>query len=64
MPSELRLAVINYAISQLMRPDTAAEDAYPDTHHASGTRQADSRQDGSGLVAESERILEKYRRIR
>lgn len=64
MPSELRLAVINYAVSQLMRPDTAAEDAYPDTHMASGTRQADTRQDGSGLVAEAERILEKFRRIR
>lgn len=63
-PSELRLAVINYAISQLMRPDTSAEDAYPDTHMASGTRQADSRQDGSGLVAESERVLERFRRVR
>lgn len=64
MPADMRLAVINYAVSQLMRPDTAAEDAYPDTHHASGTRQADSRQDGSGLVTEAERILERYRRIR
>lgn len=64
MPADLRLAVINYAISQLMRPDTAAEDSYPDTHLSSGTRQADPRQDGSGLVAESERILERYRRVR
>lgn len=64
MPADMRLAVINYAISQLMRPDTAAEDSYPDTHHAAGTRQADSRQDGSGLVIESERILDRYRRVR
>lgn len=64
MPADLRLAVINYGISQLMRPDTAAEDSYPDTHLSSGTRQADSRQDGSGLVAEAERIIDKYRRIR
>jgi hypothetical protein len=64
MPAEMRLAVINYAVSQLMRPDTAAEDAYPDTHHAAGTRQSDSRQDGSGLVTEAERILDRYRRIR
>lgn len=63
-PSELRLAVINYAISQLMRPDTSAEDAFPDTHLASGTRQADSRQDGSGLVAEAERVIERFRRVR
>lgn len=64
MPADLRLAIINYAVSQLMRPDTAAEDAYPDTHHSSGTRQADTRQDGSGLVLEAERILDRYRRIR
>ncbi|MGE7437947.1 hypothetical protein [Kitasatospora sp. NPDC001175] len=64
MPADMRLAVINYAVSQLMRPDTAAEDTYPDTHHSAGTRQTDSRQDGSGLVAEAERILDRYRRIR
>jgi hypothetical protein len=64
MPADLRLAVVNYAVSQLMRPDTAAEDSYPDTKLATGTRQADSRQDGSGLVAEATRILEKYRRVR
>jgi hypothetical protein len=64
MPADLRLAVINYAISQLMRPDTAAEDSYPDTKLSTGTRQTDTRQDGSGLVAEATRILEKYRRIR
>lgn len=64
MPADMRLAVINYSISQLMRPDTAIEDAYPDTRNASGTRQADTRQDGSGLVAEAERILDRYRRIR
>lgn len=63
MTSDLRLAIINYGISQLMRPDTAAEDSYPDTRNASGTRQQDSRQDGSGLVAEAERIIDKYRRI-
>ncbi|AEW92937.1 hypothetical protein SCATT_05660 [Streptantibioticus cattleyicolor NRRL 8057 = DSM 46488] len=64
MPADLRLAVINYAVSQLLRPDTAAEDSYPDTHMAVGTRQGDTRQDGSGLVTEAERIIEKYRRVR
>jgi hypothetical protein len=62
MPADMRLAVINYTVSQLMRPDTAAEDAYPDTSLSSGTRQEDSRKDGSGLVREAERILSSYAR--
>jgi len=64
MPSDVRLAVTNYAVSTLMRPDTAREDSYPDTQLSSGTRQNDPRQDGSGLVAEAERILSRYQRIR
>ncbi len=64
MPSDMRLAVSNYAVSTLMRPDTAHEDAYPDTQLASGTRQNDPRQDGSGLVLEAERILTRYQRTR
>jgi hypothetical protein len=61
---DMHLAVVNYAISQLMRPDTSHEDAYPDTRLASGTRQADPRQDGSGLVAEAMRLLEPFARKR
>lgn len=64
MPANMRLAVVNYTISQLMRPDTAAEDAYPDTRLSTGTRQTDPRRDGSGLVAEAERILSRYERVR
>jgi hypothetical protein len=64
MPSVLRLAVTNYTVSLLMRPDTAAEDAYPDTQLSAGTRQNDPRRDGSGLVAEAERILSTYARVR
>lgn len=64
MPADMRLAVTNYAVSALMRPDTAAEDAYPDTRLNSGTRSQDPRKDGSGLVAEAERILARYARIR
>lgn len=64
MPSDMRMAVTNYAVSALMRPDTAREDSYPDTSLSSGTRQRDPRQDGSGLVAEAERILSRYARIR
>lgn len=64
MPSDMRLAVTNYAVSALMRPDTAVEDSYPDTSLASGTRQTDPRRDGSGLVVEAERILSRYMRVR
>lgn len=63
-PSILRLAVINYAVSQLMRPDTAAEDSYPDTKLSPGTRQSDPRRDGSGLVVEAERIIARHMRVR
>lgn len=64
MPTDMRLAVTNYAVSALMRPDTSSEDSYPDTPLASGTRQKDPRRDGSGLVAEAERILSRYQRVR
>jgi hypothetical protein len=64
MPADMRLSIINYAVSQLMRPDTAVEDSYPDTQLSSGTRQHDPRRDGSGLVLEAERILTRYARVR
>ncbi|MEU5426836.1 hypothetical protein AB0H73_14700 [Streptomyces olivoreticuli] len=64
LPADVRLAVVNYAVSLLMRPDTASEDAYPDTPLASGTRRNDPRRDGSGLVAEAARILSSYGRVR
>jgi hypothetical protein len=62
MPADMRLAIVNYTVGQLMRPDTAAEDSYPDTSLSPATRQQDSRKDGSGLVAEAERILGSYAR--
>lgn len=62
MTADMRLAVTNYTVSQLMRPDTAAEDSYPDTQLSSGTRQRDARKDGSGLVAEAVRLLNPYAR--
>lgn len=62
MPADMRLAIVNYGVSQLLRPDTSAEDSYPDTRLSSGTRQSDPRQDGSGLVAEAERLLNPYAR--
>lgn len=63
IPPDALLAVVNYAVASLMRPDTAAEDAFPDAPPSS-TRSADSRKDGSGLVAEAERLLRPYRRVR
>lgn len=62
MPADMRLAVVNRGVSQLMRPDTTAEDSYPDTGLASNTRKNDSRKDGSGLVADAARILNSYAR--
>ncbi|MEE1838208.1 hypothetical protein [Streptomyces sp. SP17KL33] len=62
MPADMRLAVVNYGVSLLMRPDTTAEDSYPDTSLSSSTRKNDSRRDGSGLVKEAERILNSYAR--
>ncbi|NUQ98863.1 MAG: hypothetical protein HOY79_20660 [Streptomyces sp.] len=64
LPADAHVAIINYATALLMRPDNAHEDSFPDTRMASGTRQADSRQDGSGLIEEAERILDVYRRVR
>ena len=64
MEHDTRLAIVNYTVAQLLRPDTAAEDAYPDSRMASGTRQTDSRKDGSGLIDEAERLLERFRRVR
>ncbi|WP_030237904.1 hypothetical protein [Streptomyces sp. NRRL S-350] len=63
LPADVHLAVINYATASLMRPDTAAEDAFPDTSLSAGIRQRDSRRDGSGLVAEAQRLLAPYRRV-
>lgn len=64
MEHDTRLAIVNYTVAQLLRPDTSSEDAYPDTRMASGTRQTDSRKDGSGLIDEAERLLERFRRTR
>jgi len=64
MPSNLRLAITNYAVSLLMRPDTTAEDQFPDTALASTTRSKDPRPTSSGLVSEARRILQNFRRVR
>lgn len=64
MGQDLFEACANYAISMLMRPDTTAEDAFPDMRGGISTRLADSRKDGSGLVFEAQHLLEPYRRTK
>lgn len=64
MPADMRLAVIQYAVALLMRPDTAAEDSFPDTPLASSTRSNDPRQRATGLVAEAANIMRNYARVR
>ena len=62
MAEDILQAAIYYATSMLMRPDTQAEDAFPDMRGGISTRLADSRKDGSGLVFEAQHLLETYRR--
>lgn len=63
MGGDVFQACAYYAISMLMRPDTSAEDAFPDMRGGISTRLADSRKDGSGLVFEAQHLLEPYRRV-
>ncbi|WP_329330728.1 hypothetical protein OIU81_02820 [Streptomyces sp. NBC_01454] len=64
MPADVRLAVVSYTTALLLRPDTSAEDEFPDTAMASTTRGKDSRRTGVGLVDQARRILCSYRRVR
>lgn len=64
MPSDVRLAVTLYTIAQLQRPDTTAEDSYPDTTLSASLRSGDSRRSSTGLVKEATRILASYGRVR
>lgn len=63
MPAEARTAVVQYATALLMRPDSAAEDEFPNTSLGSDTRRNDPR-DGSGLIADAVRTLSSYGRVR
>jgi len=62
MPADMRLAVANRAISLLMRPDSTAEDSYPDTGLASNTRKNDPRKTSAGLVKDAAQVLNSYAR--
>lgn len=63
MPGDMRLAIVLYTISLLMRPDSSAEDEFPD-NATSTTRKDDPRPTGMGLVKEARRILSSYARVR
>jgi hypothetical protein len=63
LPADVRLAVVQHTISQLLRPDSTAEDEYPDNASAS-TRSDDSRTRGMGLLQEARRTLASFRRVR
>lgn len=63
MGSDTFEACANYTIAMLMRPDSTAEDAFPDMKGGISTRLSDSRKDGSGLVFEAQHLLEPYRRV-
>lgn len=63
LPAEARDAIVQYATAKLMRPDSTAEDQFPNTHLGSDTRRNDPR-NGSGLIAEAARILSSYGRVR
>lgn len=64
LPADARLAIVQYTTALLLRPDTSAEDEFPDTTTASTTRSKDSRSTGMGLAAEARRILRSYQRVR
>lgn len=64
MPADMRLSVIQYSVALLMRPDTTAEDEFPDTALASSTRSKDPRRRSTGLVAEAASNLSNYARVR
>lgn len=64
MPPGVRLAVVNYTVALLTRPPAQTQDAFPNARVSATTRKGDSRQDGSGLVAEARRMLRSYGRVR
>jgi hypothetical protein len=64
MPSTLQLAVVYYTCVLLMRPDSRAEDRWPDTRTGITTRSEDARRDGTGMIAEAYRQIRSYARVR
>lgn len=63
LPAEVRTAIVQYVMATLMRPDSQAEDEFPNTSLGSDTRRNDPR-DGTGLIAAASRTLASYGRVR
>ncbi|MFI1535577.1 hypothetical protein [Streptomyces anandii] len=63
VPADARKAIVLHTMSQLMRPDSTAEDEYPDNATAS-TRADDPRTRGMGLLKEARKTLASFQRIR
>lgn len=66
LPPTVLQAIVFYAIALLLRPDTTKEDEFPDARVSPSTRSADSRLNGSGLVAQATQLLADggYSRVR
>jgi hypothetical protein len=64
LPSSIMLAVVYYTCALLMRPDSRAEDQFPDTRTGVTTRSEDGRKDGTGMIAEAYRQIRSYTRVR
>lgn len=63
MPAEVRTSIVQYVTATLMRPDSSAEDEFPNTNLGSDTRRNDPR-NGTGLIADAVRTLASYGRVR
>lgn len=63
LPADAREAIVQKVMAVLMKPDSTAEDEYPNTSLGSDTRKADPR-DGTGLIAAAARTLANYGRVR
>lgn len=64
MPSDIQTAVVFYMCAMLSRPDSVAEDSFPDLRSGISTRAQDTRQLATGLIAEAYRNLRTYTRTR
>lgn len=63
-PPDIMQAVTNYTVALLMRPDSMAEDLWPDNAPPATARARDPRQNSAGLVAEALSLLRSYIRPR
>jgi hypothetical protein len=63
-PPDILQAVTNYAVALLMRPDSMAEDQFPDNAPPATARARDPRKNAGGLVAEALSLLRSYVRPR